>query len=52
VGSSDVTGSCITEYDVTGYDVTGSRESETGNGREIISRVFIPGFPAFSPELL
>ena len=33
----DVTGNCITENDVTGYD--GSREPETGNEREIISRV-------------
>jgi hypothetical protein len=38
--------------DVTGYDVTGSREPETGNEREIISRVFVPVFPAFFPELL
>ena len=36
----DVTGSCITGNDVTGYDVTGSREPETGNEREIISRVY------------
>ena len=35
----DVTGNCITGNDVTGYDVTGSREPETGNEREIISRV-------------
>ena len=28
---------------VTGNDVTGSRELETGNEREIISRVFLPG---------
>ena len=27
----------------TGNDVTGSREPETGNEREIISRVFLPG---------
>jgi hypothetical protein len=40
--------------------VTGSCEPETGNEREIISRVFYPVFlgffypvfPAFSPELL
>jgi hypothetical protein len=63
VGSSDVTGSyitgndvigsCITGNDVTRYDVTGtgSREQETGNEREIISR-FLPVFPAFLPELL
>jgi hypothetical protein len=37
-----------TRYDVTG---TGSREPETGNEREIISRVY-PVFPAFPPELL
>jgi hypothetical protein len=39
--------------DVTRYDVTGtrSREPETGNEREIISRVYTV-FPAFSPELL
>jgi hypothetical protein len=55
----DVTGSCITGYDVTGNDVTGNdvtetgnREPETGNEREIISRVFVPVFPAFFPELL
>ena len=54
----DVTGSCITENDVTGNDVTrydvtgtGSREPETENEREIISRVYLV-FPAFSPELL
>jgi hypothetical protein len=45
----DVTGSCITGNDVTGScitgnDVTGSRVPETGNEREIISRVF-PGTP-------
>ena len=34
----------VTGYDVTGNDVTGSREPETGNEREIISRVF-PGTP-------
>jgi len=39
VGSSDVTG-----YDVTGSCITGNREPETGNEREIISRVF-PVFP-------
>ena len=51
----DVTGSCITGNDVTGNDVTrydvtetGSREPETGNEREINSRV-LPVFPAFSP---
>jgi hypothetical protein len=58
VTGNDVTGSCITGNDVTGndvtrYDVTGtrSREPETGNEREIISRVYTV-FPAFSPELL
>jgi hypothetical protein len=62
VTGNDVTGSCITGNDVTGNDVTGndvtrydvtgtrSREPETGNEREIISRVY-PVFPAFSPEL-
>jgi hypothetical protein len=57
VTGNDVTGSCITGNDVTGndvtrYDVTGtrSREPETGNEREILSRVY-PVFPAFSPEL-
>ena len=28
---------------------TGSREPETGNEREIISRVFVPVFPGFFP---
>jgi hypothetical protein len=58
VGSSDVTGSYITGNDVigsciTGNDVTGtgSREPETGNEREIISRV-LPVFPAFFPVFL
>ena len=32
---------------VTGNDVTGSREPETGNERDIISRVFFPVFPGF-----
>jgi hypothetical protein len=43
---NDITGSCITGNDVTNYDVTGtgSREPETGNEREIMSRVF-PGTP-------
>jgi hypothetical protein len=58
VTGNDVTGSCITGNDVTGNDVTrydvtgtGSREPETGNEREKISRVY-PIFPTFSPELL
>ena len=29
---------------------TGSREPETGNEREIISRVFVPVFPGFFPR--
>jgi hypothetical protein len=35
----------MTSAEVTGNDVT-------GNEREIISRVFLPVFPAFFPELL
>ena len=34
---------------VTGNDVTGSREPETGNEREIISRVFLPGISRVFP---
>jgi hypothetical protein len=48
ITGNDVTGNDVTRYDVTG---TGSREPETGNDREIISRVY-PVFPSFSPELL
>ena len=56
-GDRDITGSYITGKGITG---TGSREPKTGNEREIISRafftrisrVFVPVFPAFFPELL
>ena len=44
MGSSDVTGYDVTGSCTTGNDVTGSREPETENERDIISRVF-PVFP-------
>jgi hypothetical protein len=40
-----IVSACATGSGITGNDVT-------GNEREIISRVFVPVFPVFSPELL
>jgi hypothetical protein len=40
-------GDRVEDFDVTGNDVTRSRESETGNEREIISRAF-PPYPRIS----